>query len=213
MIQMTQFLIAHGGLFLFLVVLAEQSGLPCPAAPWLLAAGALAATGRMSLFAAISWTATGSLAADATWFYIGHRGKGWVLKLFPRLSAVRHAAAQKTSVRSIIRGMRILSTAKFLPFGTIVPLRAGALNVSSWRFVLLDAISSTFYASMYVLLGFFFHEQLEQLVSLIRRLGLLSLALVVILVAVYLSYRFLKRRRPKLNNAIQSVPKLEETHV
>jgi hypothetical protein len=97
--------------------------------------------------------------------------------------------------------MRILSTAKFLPFGTIVPLRAGALNVSSWRFVILDAISSTFYASVYVLLGFFFHEQLEQLVALIKRLGLLSLALVAILVAACLSYRFLKGSKKYRNNS------------
>ena len=32
--QTTEFLISHGGLFLFLLVLVEQSGLPLPAAPF-----------------------------------------------------------------------------------------------------------------------------------------------------------------------------------
>ena len=43
MSQITQLLISHGGLFLFLTAFADQSGLPFPAVPWLLAAGALAA--------------------------------------------------------------------------------------------------------------------------------------------------------------------------
>ena len=39
------FLIEHGAAVLFLVVLAEQIGLPLPAVPFLLAAGALAGAG------------------------------------------------------------------------------------------------------------------------------------------------------------------------
>jgi membrane protein DedA with SNARE-associated domain len=35
-------------------VFVEQLGVPLPAAPWLLAGGALAATGKINLFAAIS---------------------------------------------------------------------------------------------------------------------------------------------------------------
>lgn len=213
MSQITQFLTSYGALILFVAGFAEQSGLPLPAAPWLLAAGALAADGRMNLLAAIGWAALGSLAADTTWFCIGHHGTGWVSRLSSRLLPVRRAPVTKLLVRSTVRGLRILSAAKFLPFGTIVPLRAGTLNVSSLRFVILDAISSFIYASVYVLLGLFFHEQLERVISIIRRLGCLSLALLAVLLAGYLGYRFLKRRRLKLHEAIPSVPKLEETHV
>lgn len=213
MSQITQFLTSYGALILFVAAFAEQSGLPLPAAPWLLAAGALAADGHFSLFAAICWGALGSLAADTTWFCIGHYGTGWVSRLFSRFLPVRRSPDKKLSVRSIIRGLRILSAAKFLPFGTIVPLRAGALNVSSLRFVLVDAVSSLFYASVYVLLGFIFHEQLEQVLAFMKRLGFLSLALLVVIVAGYVSYGFLKRRRLKSHETIPSVPKLEETRV
>ena len=139
--EINQFLAAYGGLILFTTVFAEQSGLPIPAAPWLLAAGALAAGGTVGLFTAISVSAVAALAADVTWFWIGHRGKGWVFKLFPRLRTVRRAGVEKRTVCSIARGLRILTAAKFLPFGTIVPLRAGALDVSPARFVLWDAVS------------------------------------------------------------------------
>ena len=211
--QITQFLTSYGALILFVAAFAEQSGLPIPAAPWLLAAGALAAVGHMSLFAAICSAAFGSLAADTAWFCIGHHASGWVARLFSRFLPVRRAPDKKLSVRSILRGLRVLSAAKFLPFGTIVPLRAGALNISSLRFVIVDAVSSIFYASVYVLAGFFFHEQLEQVLAFIKRLGFLSLALLAVIVVGYLSYEFFKRRRLKLQEAIPSVHKLEETHV
>ena len=57
--QIAQFLISHGGLILFAIGFAEQSGLPFPGAPWLMAAGALSASGKLSLLAAIGWAAAG----------------------------------------------------------------------------------------------------------------------------------------------------------
>ncbi len=44
-----EFLIQHGGVVLFVSVFAEQVGLPVPAIPVLLAAGALAGAGKMNL--------------------------------------------------------------------------------------------------------------------------------------------------------------------
>ena len=213
MSQITQFLTSYGALILFATVFAEQSGLPIPALPWLLAAGALAAGGYISLFAAICSAACGSLAADVTWFSIGHHSKGWVLKLFPHVLTVRHANTKRARVRSMTRGVRILSAAKFLPFGTVVPLRAGALNVNSLRFVALDAISSVVYASVYVLLGLLFHKQLEQVVAWVQRLGLYAFVLLVVLIGGYATFRLLKRRQRKSAEPVETRTKLEASHV
>ena len=212
MSQMTQFLMAHGGPFLFLIVLLDQSGLPFPAVPWLLAAGALAAGGKLSLPSAMCWAVVGSLGADMIWFRLGQRGKKRIFRFFPDLQSRKQTLPQKPHIHLILRGVRVLTTAKFLPFGSVVSLRAGALEVGTLRFFLIDAFSSIVYVSIYVLLGFFFREQLEQLITLVKRLGLLGFVPLVVLVAGYFCCRFLKRR-PKLNDAIQTVPKLEETHV
>src|SRR5882762_8823482 len=122
--QITRFLISHGGLFLFLIVLADQSGLPFPAVPWLLVAGALAAGGKLSLFAAFCWAALGSLAADMSWFYLGQLGNTHVFRVFPDLESRKRTLPRKLHTRLVLRGVRMLTAAKFLPFGTIVPLRA-----------------------------------------------------------------------------------------
>ena len=190
--QITQFLIAHGGWFLFLIGFAEQSGLPFPGAPWLMAAGALSASGKFSLLAAIGWAAAGSFVADAIWFFLGHRGKARVFRVFPHLQAAQVKLERATLAKTVLHGMRMLTAAKFLPFGTVIPMHAGALNVGRLRFLLVDAFTSVVYAAVYAALGFVFHKQLEKVVAFLRKLGAVSLLLIVVLVGGYVVHWFLK---------------------
>ncbi len=191
--QITQFLISHGGLILFLVGFGEQNGLPLPGAPWLLAAGALSASGKFSLFAAIGWTAAGSVAADAIWFFLGHRAKARVFRVFPHLKSVQVKLARATLARNVLHGMRMLTMAKFLPLGnSVIPMHAGALEVGRLRFLLVDAFASVIYASVYASLGFAFHSQLGQLVALLQKLGTASLVLIAVAAAAYVVRRLVK---------------------
>lgn len=63
----------YGYLLLFAWVFAEQLGLPLPAAPALLAAGALSARHELSFAFALLAGLTGSLTADSAWFLIGRK--------------------------------------------------------------------------------------------------------------------------------------------
>lgn len=196
MSEATQFLISYGGLFLFLVAFAEQSGLPFPGEPFFLAAGAQAASGRCSLIAVIGWAAAGCLAADAVWFHLGHRGKSRVFRVFPHLHAVRARLQQATRTRTLLHGARMLTAAKFLPLGSVVPLHAGALEVGASRFVLVDAFASVLHTAVYVLLGSAFHKHLGQVVTFIQKLGAVSFLLIAVLAGAYVVHSFL-RHRPK----------------
>ena len=207
--QITQFLISHGGLFLFVVGFAEQNGLPLPGAPWLLAAGALSASGKFSLLAAIGWTAVGSVVADAIWFFLGHRGKARVFRVFPHLQSVQVKLARATLAKTVLLGMRMLTVAKFLPVGnSVISMHAGALQVKRLRFLLTDAFASVIYASVYASLGFAFHNQLEQVVAVLQKLGTVSLVAVAFLAGAYAAYHFLKHRRKTL---IDTNPKRTKT--
>jgi len=200
MSQMTRFLISHGGLCLFLIVLADKGGLPVPAVPWLLAAGALAASGRLSLVGAICWAALGSLGADLIWFRLGQHGKRRIFRLFPDLETRKHALPRKLHTRLVLRGVRVLTAAKFLPFGTVIPMRAGALEVGLFRFFLLDAFTSIVYAAVYVVLGFAFHDQLERVMAFMAKLGVVALLLLVAAVGAYLGWVVLKPPASKLRD-------------
>src|SRR5262245_5156146 len=66
-----EFLVRHGYAIVFLWVLAGQAGLPLPAIPMLLAAGALCGAGKLDLGAVVALSLVASLLADAVWFQIG----------------------------------------------------------------------------------------------------------------------------------------------
>ena len=197
----SQFLVSYGELVVFLIVFVEQNGVPFPAAPFLLAAGALAADGYINLFAAILCATVGSVAADSIWFYTGHRTKTRLFRLFPSWHGIQSAVAQRTQRGLILRGIQVLTAAKFLPLGILVPLRAGAVEVGPRRFLLVDALCSLVYASVYVLPGFFFHSQLEQMLKFLRRFGALAFILLLLVLAGYYSSRILKRIRFKKGHA------------
>jgi len=207
----SEFVVLHGGLVLFLIVFVEQSGLPFPGAPWLLAAGALAAGGRISLFTAICSAASGSLAADTIWFYAGNRTKDRLFRLFPHWHSIWDVVARKTHASLIIRGLQMLTAAKFLPIGLLVPLRAGALDADPVRFLVVDAVCSLFYAAFYILPGFFLHDQLEHLVALVRRLGVFALPLVLVFLGGCFAHECSKRRRRNAPQATRSGRASEES--
>jgi membrane protein DedA with SNARE-associated domain len=66
-----EFLIRHGEAIVFASVFAEQIGLPVPAIPVLLAAGALAGAGKMSLAAAVLLSLVACFAGDLIWYALG----------------------------------------------------------------------------------------------------------------------------------------------
>ena len=80
----TQFLTGFGGLAVFAVVFADQAGLPIPAPPVLLAAGALAAAGKLDAALAMGMAALAALLADSLWFGLGRKGGGRALPVVSR---------------------------------------------------------------------------------------------------------------------------------
>lgn len=70
MSEVIPFLVRHGYTVVFVGVLAEQLGLPLPAVPLLLAAGALAGAGQLNLAFAIGLAVAASLLSDTVWYQI-----------------------------------------------------------------------------------------------------------------------------------------------
>ena len=69
----THILLTYGYLLLFAWVLVEQLGLPLPATPVLLAAGALSAEHQISFPASVAVGLAACLLSDTTWFFVGKR--------------------------------------------------------------------------------------------------------------------------------------------
>src|SRR5580698_1681158 len=110
-----EFLVRHGTAVLFVAVFADQIGIPLPAAPWLLAAGALAGTGKMNWMVALGSASIGSVAADLIWFYLGRRYGNRVLGLLCRISLEPDTCVRRTEGVFTRYGMKGVVVAKFIP--------------------------------------------------------------------------------------------------
>jgi membrane protein DedA with SNARE-associated domain/rhodanese-related sulfurtransferase len=189
-------LAAHGGLVLFAAVLVEQLGLPLPALPWMVAAGALAANGQLNPLPALAGIVAACLIADALWFELGRRGGARVLRTLCRLSLQPDSCVRRTRDLFGRDGMRSVIAAKFVPgLGTIVPPLAGMSGVRLRRYLWFDALGSLLYGGGCLLLGVLFRHQLDWLLATLGRLGNNGLGLLVCAAAGYVGFKYFQRHR------------------
>jgi len=191
-----EFLVRHGALVLFAAVFVEQLGVPLPASPWLLAAGALAGAGKMSWLAALSAAVFGSIIADSIWFYLGRYRGQQVLGLLCRISLEPDSCVRRTQDLFTRYGMRGVVVAKFVPgLSTLASPMAGSSGVSAPRFFFFDVLGSLLYAGLFILVGVLFSHQLEQVIDALAGLGRGALGVIAGLVALYIGYKYFQRRR------------------
>src|SRR6266849_1839006 len=168
-----EFLLHHGYVVLLGWVFAEQMGLPLPSMPLLLAAGALAGTGRLSFFASMFYVMLAAVTADSVWYQLG-RTEGIFSK----------------------QGARSLLLAKFLPgLGTVAPPLAGIFHMRLGRFLLFDATGSLLWAGTFLGLGYIFSGQIELVAEHLAFLGGWLLVLLLAAFVAYLTNKFVARQR------------------
>jgi len=191
-----EFLLRHGYVVLLGWVFAEQIGLPIPSLPVLLAAGALAGTGRLSFFASLLIAVGASLTADMIWFQLGRLKGIKVLQFLCKISLEPDSCVRRTEGIFAKEGARSLLLAKFLPgLGAVAPPLAGIFHMRLMRFMLFDSAGAGLWAGTFLGLGYIFSNQIEKIADHVAALGG---SLVVILVGAlvgYIGYKYYTRQR------------------
>jgi membrane protein DedA with SNARE-associated domain/rhodanese-related sulfurtransferase len=145
----------HAEWVLFGWVLANQGGVPMPVVPVLLAAGALAASGRLSIVEVFAVAVGATLCADLGWYGVGRwRGAG-VLALLGRLSPRAKAFVRRAQDGFLARAGTFQLTARFLPeLNPIASGLAGATGLSITRFVGYGVVSALIWAGTWTGIGY-----------------------------------------------------------
>jgi membrane protein DedA with SNARE-associated domain len=191
-----EFLIRHGYSVVFLWVLGEQLGLPLPATPVLLAAGALAGAGKMNLGISIALAVIASLLGDVSWYAFGRVRGGKVLNLLCRISLEPDSCVRKTENAFVRHGARSLLIAKFVPgLNTMAPPLAGIIGMRLSRFLIFDALGAFFYIGSAAGVGYVFSDQLEEVAARVASYGFSLLAVLVGALAAYILWKYIQRRR------------------
>jgi len=191
-----QFLIQHGYAVLFAWVFAEQIGLPVPALPLLLAAGALAGSGRMDLLLAVGVAIIATLMADMFWYYLGRYRGGRVLRLLCRISLEPDSCVRQTENVFARHGAHALLVAKFVPgLNTAAPALGGIFRMPVLHFMLFDSLGALFWLAAFMGLGFIFSDQLERIAAYSLRWGAWLGVVLLGSLAVYVLWKYIQRRR------------------
>jgi membrane protein DedA with SNARE-associated domain/rhodanese-related sulfurtransferase len=194
-----QLILAIGqyGLMIVVVnVLLDQIGLPVPAVPTLIVAGAIAADGQMPLASLFVWSVLACLVADCGWYLIGERYGIRVLKTLCRISLEPDSCVSQTQTRFERWGINSLVIAKFVPgLAIIAPPMAGALRIGWPRFVFLSTCAAILWVGTALLAGILFKSQIARLLDNLNGLGSIAATGVVILLAAYIGYKWWERSR------------------
>jgi membrane protein DedA with SNARE-associated domain/rhodanese-related sulfurtransferase len=186
----------YGTLLLFLIVLAEQIGLPVPAIPAMMLAGALIADGKGPWETLLPAMLAASVLGDSVCFAIGRR-YGWrVMKLLCSVALSPDSCVRQTSLHFERWGGWTLVVGKFIPaVGTIAPPLSGVLGMRWTRFLVLSFLGALLWVGLAVGAGAIFHEQINVALAAIEQFGARAAAVVFALFAVYVAFKWWERRR------------------
>jgi membrane protein DedA with SNARE-associated domain/rhodanese-related sulfurtransferase len=191
-----EFLAQHGYALLFGWVLAEQAGLPLPAVPLLIAAGALAGTHRISPLLAVAIPLLAVGISDTLWYQLGRQLGMPVLRWFCQISLEPDSCVRGVQLRFGRNGGWSVVVARFIPgFSTVTTVLAGISRMPFGRFAFLDGLGALLWASTYVGTGYVFHGAIQR--SGVP-LALLSKGVFPLLLAglgAYVGWKYLNRRR------------------
>jgi membrane protein DedA with SNARE-associated domain/rhodanese-related sulfurtransferase len=167
-------------------VLLQQLGMPIPAVPTMMLAGAMAMAGQLNLAAAFAVAVVASVLADLVWFWAGRRFGYPVLRLLCRISLSPDTCVRQTEGIFERWGFYSVVVSKFVPgFSTVAPPIAGALRMHVAAFMLAATASAALWAGAAMLAGVLFARQIDLLLAWMTSHAMVAVVVLAVLVALY----------------------------
>jgi membrane protein DedA with SNARE-associated domain/rhodanese-related sulfurtransferase len=186
----------YGLAIVFANVLIEQLGVPVPAIPTLVIAGALAAEGKLSGPLVFAVAIAACLLADVAWYLAGRRFGNGVMKMLCRISLTPDYCVSETQARFERWGVKALVIAKFVPgLATIAPPLAGATRIGWPQFLFFNTLGASLWVGAGVGGGMLLGPQMEWLLTRLDDIGSVAIIIIVALLAAYIAFKWWERRR------------------
>lgn len=196
MSQLIHLIHTYGIMIVFGIVLLEQIGLPIPAIPVLIVAGAHAASGEISCAACLAASVAACLISDYFWFKAGRFYGKRVLLLLCKISLSPEYCVSQTEDKFRRWGAKSLVVAKFVPgFSTVAPPLAGAMDTPKPVFVGYSLAGSIVWSATGLGAGIVFKDGIADLLTTLDDLGAIALIGTAVTLGAFVLYKFLERRR------------------
>lgn len=206
MSQLTLLIQNHGVFLVFGTVLLEQFGLPIPAFPVLVLAGAMAMQGGASWQVALLAVLLACLICDYFWFRAGRFYGKRVLSLLCRISLSPDSCVNQTEDRFRRYGPKSLLVSKFIPgFNTIAAPMSGALGTRTRTFLGFSATGALLWGGTGIALGAIFHDSVDRVLVTLETMGSAALMVLGGLLALFIAYKYVERRRHRATLAVPRI--------
>jgi len=190
-----QDIIRHGYVWLFLAALVERLGLPLLVTPVMVAAGAVAAIGDLSLLGIIAVAVVASEIGDLVWYELGRQRGSSVLRLLCKISLEPDSCVRRSENAFARHTTGSLIYSKFVPgVGRLAGPVAGMSGMSRDRFLLFNGLGSLLWAAGFALAGYIPAKKLPIDVMLEAAAGWLLALLIVALIANVI-WKYVQRQR------------------
>ena len=186
----------YGYLFIFFGVMLESIGVPLPGETILIAAGFLVHHGTLALGETIAFSILGTIVGNQIGYWVGREGgRPFVLRwghyvgvTYERLLRVEGFFGQ--------HGGKAVFLARFVPglrvFGALV---AGITRMHRGTFLFYNVLAGAVWATASILVGYLFSGSLNRFEEWIGSATVLLVLLLVLSLALYLTYRWVANHR------------------
>lgn len=186
----------HGPLLVFLNVLLEQAGLPIPAYPTLVVAGALANRGQFTWLTVSALAIAACFVMDLFWYEAGKRYGKAILRLLCKASLSPDSCESQTQDRFIHWGPKSLLISKFVPgFNTIASPLAGAMRVRKLAYLACSLGGTVLWAGSAILLGHLFGNSIDRVLDVLATMSSVAISTLLTLLALFAVIRAIQRHR------------------
>jgi membrane protein DedA with SNARE-associated domain/rhodanese-related sulfurtransferase len=184
----------YGVGFVFVNVLALQAGLPVPAYPALIVAGAYAAMGGRPLWQLVLVGIAAALVADTGWYLAGRRYGLRILGFLCKMSLSPDSCVRQTESIFERFGASSMLFAKFVPgFASVATALAGAMRLRYAVFVLFDAVGAGLWVGVGVIIGYIFRDAINDAVETLSALGHYGLMIVIAAFVIWVAVKWWHR--------------------
>jgi membrane protein DedA with SNARE-associated domain len=192
--EMTDLLARHGLALVFVNVLLAQAGVPLPAVPLLVVAGASVMQGEIGLLPLLLTVVAASLMGDIPWYAAGRRYGYRILGTLCRVAIEPDSCVRQTESIFARWGGRSLMAAKFIPgFSTVAPPLAGTMRLPFQQFLAYSAVGALAWAAAPVSAGAVFRAEVEWVLARLEDMGAGALAVIGVALAAYLGVKVIER--------------------
>ena len=185
----------YGLMVVFVNVFIEQIGIPVPAIPTLVVAGAFAAAGKLSILAVFLVAVIACAIADVAWYIAGRIYGNRVMRMLCRISLTPDSCVSQTQERFERWGLNALLVAKFVPgISLLAPPLAGATRIGWLPFLVFNTIGGALWVAAGMGGGMLLGTQIERLLAYLERYGSIAVFVIVAIVVGYVAFKWWERR-------------------